>query len=82
MIPSSTRRIYFETQLVPTPGRCDIAVMDNLGSRKTEAARGGPRRRRPPAVSSSLHDPDLIEQASAKLKHFLRKDRPRTRNDL
>ena len=43
MIPSSTRRIYFETQLVPTPGRCDIAVMDNLGSRKTEAARAAVR---------------------------------------
>lgn len=39
MIKSSTRRIYFETQLVPTPGRCDIAVMGNLGIRKTEAAR-------------------------------------------
>ena len=38
MIMSSARRIYFETQLAPTPGRCDIAVMDNFGSRKTEAA--------------------------------------------
>ena len=77
-------RIHVETQQVPTPGRGDIAVMDNLGSRKAEAVRAAIRGASacplflPPCGS----DPDPVEQVFAKPEHFLRKDRPRTRDDL
>ncbi len=36
-------RAYVETQLVPTPDRGDIVVMDNPGSHKTEAVRAAIR---------------------------------------
>ena len=77
-------RVYVETQLVPTLGRGDIAVMDNLGSHKTEAVRAAIRGASAyplflPPCSSDLNP---IEQVFAKPEHFLRKDRPRTRDDL
>ena len=77
-------RIYVETQLVPTLGRGDIVVMDNLGSHKTEAVRTAIRGASayPLFLPPCSPDPDPIEQVFAKLKHFLRKDRPRTRDDL
>ena len=76
-------RAYVETQLVPTPDRGDIVVMDTPGSQKTDAVRAAIR-------GAGAHllflppcspDPDPIEQAFAKLKHFLRKDQPRSRDD-
>ena len=58
--------------------------MDNPGSRKTDAVRAairgaGARLLFLPPCSP---DPDPIEQAFAKLKHLLRKDQPRSRDDL
>ena len=75
---------YVETQLVPTLGRGDIVIMDNLGSHKTEVLRAairgaGVRLLFLPPCSPDLN---LIEQVFAKLKHFLRKDQPRTQGDL
>ena len=77
-------RIYVETQLVPTLGRGDIVIMDNLGSHKTEAVRAAIRGAGAHPLFLPPCSPDLnpIEQVFAKLKHFLRKDRPRTRDDL
>ena len=77
-------RVYIETQLVPTLNRGEIVVMDTPGSHKIDAVRAatrgaGARLLFPPPCSP---DPDPIEQAFAKLKHFLRKDQPRSRDDL
>ena len=77
-------RAYVETQLVPTLDHGDIVVMDTPGSHKTDAVRAairgaGARLLFLPPCSP---DPDPIEQAFAKLKHFLRKDQPRSRDDL
>ena len=77
-------RAYVETQLVPTPDRGDIVVMDNLGSHKIEAVRAAIRGAGAHLLFLPPCSPDLnpIEQVFAKLKHFLRKDQPRTRDDL
>lgn len=71
---------YIETQLVPTLGKGDIVIMDNLSSHKRSAIRAAIR-----AVGTRLlflppYSPDLnpIEQVFAKLKHLLRKARKRT----
>ena len=76
--------LYVETQLVPTLSRGDIVIMDNLGSHKTEAVRAAIRAAGAFPLFLPPYSPDLnpIEQVFAKLKHFLRKDRPRTRDDL
>ena len=76
-------RAYVETRLVPTPDRGDIVVMDTPGSRKIDAVRAairgaGARLLFLPPCSP---DPGPIEQAFAKLKRFLRKDQPRSRDD-
>ena len=75
---------YVETQLVPTLGRGDIVIMDNLGSHKTEAVRAAIRGAGARLLFLPPCSPDLnpIEQVLAKLKHFLRKDQPRTQGDL
>ena len=77
-------RAYVETQLVPTLNRGDIVVMDNLGSHKIEAVRAAIRGAGAHLLFLPPYSPDLnpIEQVFAKLKHFLRKDQPRTRDDL
>ena len=71
---------YIETQLVPTLGKGDIVVMDNLSSHKRPAIRAAIR-----AVGARLlflpaYSPDLnpIEQFFSKLKHLLRKACQRT----
>ncbi len=75
---------YVETQLVPTLGRGDIVIMDNLGSHKTEAVRAAVRGVGARLLFLPPYSPDLnpIEQVFAKLKHFLRKDQPRIQGDL
>ena len=76
--------LYVETQLVPTLSRGDIVIMDNLGSHKTRAVRAAIRDAGTHLLFLPPCSPDLnpIEQVFAKLKHFLRKDQPRTRGDL
>jgi transposase len=75
---------YVEQVLAPSLKRGDIVVLDNLGSHKGTAAReaiegvGAELRFLPP------YSPDLnpIEQVFAKLKTFLRRAAPRTRQSL
>ena len=77
-------RAYVETRLVPTPDRGDIVVMDAPGSQKIEAVRAAIRGAGAHLSFLPPCSPDLnpIEQAFAKLKRFLRKDQPRSRDDL
>ncbi len=77
-------RAYVETQLVPTPDRGDIVIMDTPGSRKTEAVRAAIRDAGAhlPFLPPCSPDPDPIEQAFAKLKHWLRDAQPRCRETL
>ena len=67
-------RAYVEQQLVPTLKPGDIVIMDNLGSHKSAAVRQTIR-----AAGARLwflppYSPDLnpIEQAFAKIKHWMR----------
>jgi transposase len=67
-------RSYVEQQLVPTLRPGDIVIMDNLGSHKSAAIRNAIR-----AAGARLwflppYSPDLnpIEQAFAKIKHWMR----------
>lgn len=71
---------YVEQFLVPTLQPGDIVVLDNLGSHKGKAVRKAIR-----AVGAKLlflppYSPDLnpIEQAFAKLKHWLRQAQARS----
>ncbi len=76
-------RAYVEQQLVPTLKPGDIVVMDNLGSHKSKAVRAAIR-----AAGARLwflppYSPDLnpIEQAFAKIKHWMRAAQMRTLTD-
>ena len=67
-------RAYVEQQLVPSLKPGDIVIMDNLGSHKGKAVRNAIR-----AAGARLwflppYSPDLnpIEQAFAKIKHWMR----------
>lgn len=73
-------RAYVEQQLVPTLKPGDIVIMDNLGSHKGKAVRDAIR-----AAGARLwflppYSPDLnpIEQAFAKIKHWMRAAQKRT----
>jgi putative transposase len=76
-------RAYVEQQLVPVLEPGDIVVMDNLGSHKSAAIR-----RMIKAAGARLwylppYSPDLnpIEQAFAKVKHWMRLAQKRTVQD-
>jgi len=76
-------RAYVEQQLAPVLRQGDIVVMDNLGSHKSAAVRSAIR-----AVGARLrylppYSPDLnpIEQAFAKIKHWMRQSQKRTLDD-
>jgi transposase len=76
-------RAYVEQQLVPVLKPGDIVVMDNLGSHKAAALR-----RMIQAAGARLwylppYSPDLnpIEQAFAKIKHWMRAAQKRTIED-
>jgi transposase len=73
-------RAYVEQQLVPALKPGDIVIMDNLGSHKGKAVRAAIR-----AAGARLwflppYSPDLnpIEQAFAKIKHWMRIAQKRT----
>ncbi len=71
---------YVEQMLVPTLKPGDIVVMDNLGSHKSAAVRNairaaGARLWFPPPYSPDLNP---IEQAFAKIKHWMRMGQKRT----
>ena len=76
-------RAYVEQQLLPVLKQGDIVVMDNLGSHKSAALR-----RLIKAAGARLwylppYSPDLnpIEQAFAKIKHWMRMAQKRTVED-
>jgi transposase len=76
-------RAYVEQQLVPVLKPGDIVIMDNLGSHKSAAIR-----RMVAAAGARLwylppYSPDLnpIEQAFAKIKHWMRTAQKRTTED-
>jgi transposase len=76
-------RAYVEQQLVPVLKPGDIVIMDNLGSHKSAALRRIVR-----AAGARLwylppYSPDLnpIEQAFAKIKHWMRSAQKRTSED-
>jgi transposase len=80
----ATFEAWTEQFLVPTLAPGDVVIMDNLSSHKSEAVRDAIE-----AVGAELlflppYSPDLnpIEQAFAKLKHWLRRAARRTVNDL
>jgi transposase len=77
-------RAYVEQQLVPVLKRGDIVVMDNLGSHKSAALgrmirAAGARLCYLPAYSPDLNP---IEQAFAKIKHWMRLAQTRTVDDI
>mgnify|MGYP001112606126 CR=1 FL=1 len=65
---------YFEQQLVPVLKPGDIVIMDNLGSHKAAAIREMIRIVGAKLSNPSPYSPDLnpIEQALAKIKHWMR----------
>jgi transposase len=74
---------YVEQQLVPVLKQGDIVIMDNLGSHKSAAVRQAIK-----AAGARLwflppYSPDLnpIEQAFAKIKHWMRQAQKRTVED-
>lgn len=74
---------YVEQQLVQTLQPGDIVIMDNLGSHKSKAVRDAIR-----AAGARLwflppYSPDLnpMEQAFAKIKHWMRRAQKRTIED-
>jgi len=71
---------YTEQILVPTLGRGDIVIMDNLGSHKGVAVRRAIQSAGARLFFLPPYSPDLnpIEQAFAKLKTLLRKAAERT----
>jgi transposase len=76
-------RAYVEQQLAPVLRKGDIVVMDNLGSHKSAEVRRAIR-----AAGARLwylppYSPDLnpIEQAFAKIKHWMRQAQKRTVED-
>jgi transposase len=73
-------RAYVEQQLLPTLNPGDIVIMDNLGSHKSAAVRhliqaAGARLWFLPPYSPDLNP---IEQAFAKIKHWMRDGQKRT----
>ena len=82
-INGASFRAYVEQQLVQTLKPGDIVVMDNLGSHKSKAVRDAIK-----AVGARLwflppYSPDLnpIEQAFAKVKHWMRMAQTRNIED-
>jgi transposase len=76
-------RAYLEQQFVPALRPGDIVIMDNLGSHKSKAVRTAIK-----AVGARLwflppYSPDLnpIEQAFAKIKHWMRMAQKRSMED-
>jgi transposase len=77
-------RTYVERVLVPTLAPGDVVVMDNLGSHKSQAVRRAIRQAGAHLLFLPPYSPDLnpIEQAFAKLKHWMRKTASRSRDSL
>ena len=74
---------YVEQFLVPTLQPGDIVILDNLGSHKGKAVRHAIRKAGAKLLFLPPYSPDLnpIEQAFAKLKHWLRQAQARSIED-
>ncbi len=74
-------RAYVEQQLVKVLKPCDIVVMNNLSSHKVAGVREAIEGVGATLVYLPPYSPDLnpIEQAFAKIKHEIRKRKPRTK---
>ena len=77
-------RAYVEQQLVPSLKPGDIVIADNLGSHKSKAARDAIRDAGARLWFLPKYSPDLnpIEQAFAKIKHWMRLAQKRNVEDL
>lgn len=73
-------RAYVEHFLSPTLEPGDIVVLDNLGSHKSQPVRAAIRAAGAKLLFLPPYSPDLnpIEQAFAKLKHWLRRAQARS----
>jgi len=76
-------RAYVEQFLVPTLKPGDVVILDNLGSHKGKAVRRAVRDVGARLVFLPKYSPDLnpIEQAFAKIKHWMRQAQKRTIGD-
>ena len=76
-------RAYVGQQLVPTLKPGDIVILDNLGSHKSKAVRDAVRAAGARLWFLPKYSPDLnpIEQAFAKIKHWMRQAQKRTVED-
>jgi transposase len=77
-------RAYVEQILLPTVKPGDIVIMDNLGSHKSKAVRVALRNAGAKLWFLPKYSPDLnpIEQAFAKIKHWMRLAQRRSRDDI
>ncbi len=77
-------RAYVDQQLVPTLRPGDIVIADNLGSHKSKAARQAIRAAGARLWFLPKYSPDLnpIEQAFAKIKHWMRLAQKRSLEEL
>lgn len=77
-------RAYVEQLLVPTLKPGDIVIADNLGSHKSKAARDAIQAAGARLWFLPKYSPDLnpIEQAFAKIKHWMRQAQKRSLDDL
>jgi|TARA_B100001964_G_C14112211_1_gene544378 transposase len=76
-------RAYVEQLLLPTLRPGDIVILDNLGSHKSKAVRNAIREAGAKLWFLPKYSPDLnpIEQAFAKIKHWMRMAQRRTIED-
>jgi transposase len=82
-INGTSFRAYVEQQLLPVLKSGDIVIMDNLGSHKSAAVRQMIRTAGARLWYLPPYSPDLnpIEQAFAKIKHWMRAAQKRTVED-
>ena len=82
-INGTSFRAYVAQQLVPVLKPGDIVVMDNLGSHKSDAVRQAIRAAGARLLFLPPYSPDLnpIEQAFAKIKHWMRAAQKRSIED-
>jgi transposase len=77
-------RAYVDQQLIPALRPGDIVVMDNLGSHKGKAVRNAIKAAGARLWFLPKYSPDLnpIEQAFAKIKHWMRMAQKRSTDDV
>lgn len=83
-IDGASFRAWVEQALVPTLSPGDVVVLDNLSVHKGPAIRAAIRRAGAHLLFLPAYSPDLnpIEKVFAKLKHLLRKQARRTKDDV